>query len=133
DPDQLVSSKICRWRAPTLESIRPRYRPSTIHILLTAYGCSPRQDYNRDLGPNTPSGVPYIENEIMAKVRVGMQRGHIPDVGKVLAGRGRDVCTINEPRCTHTANDDEVKAKNKQLRKDINLLMKVVKSDDKIS
>ncbi|GJT23932.1 retrotransposon protein, putative, ty3-gypsy subclass [Tanacetum coccineum] len=31
----------------------------------------------KDLGPNTPSGVPYTEDEIMAMVCRGKQRGHI--------------------------------------------------------
>ncbi|GKA52410.1 hypothetical protein Tco_0745725 [Tanacetum coccineum] len=87
----------------------------------------------KDLGPNTPSGVPYIDDEIMAMVRRGRQRGHIPGVGRVLAGQGRDVLSIPEPRCTHTANADEVKKTNKQLRKEIDMLMKVVRSDDKMS
>ncbi|GKD58470.1 hypothetical protein Tco_1295979, partial [Tanacetum coccineum] len=87
----------------------------------------------KDLGPNTPTGVPYTDDEIMAMVRRGKQRGHIPGVGRVLAGQGMDVLTIPEPRCTHTANVNEVKKENKQLRKKINMLMKVVRSDDKMS
>nr|GEY66136.1 hypothetical protein [Tanacetum cinerariifolium] len=55
---------------------------------------------------------------------------HIPGVGRVLARQGRDVLTILEPRCTHTVNVDEVKKTNKQLRKEIDMLMKVVRSDD---
>ncbi|GJU57199.1 hypothetical protein Tco_1234965 [Tanacetum coccineum] len=34
------------------------------------------------LGSNTPTGVPYTEDEIMAIVRGGKQRGHIPGVGR---------------------------------------------------
>ncbi|GJW62840.1 hypothetical protein Tco_0112175 [Tanacetum coccineum] len=87
----------------------------------------------KDLGPSTPTGVPYTNDEIMAIVRRGKQRGHIPDVGKVLVGQGRDVLTIPEPRCTHTVDVDEVKKTKKQLRKEIDMLMKVVRSDDKMS
>ncbi|GKE35267.1 hypothetical protein Tco_1454589, partial [Tanacetum coccineum] len=36
------------------------------------------------LGSNTPSGVPYTDDEIMVIVRRDKQRGHIPDVGKLL-------------------------------------------------
>ncbi|GJW96332.1 hypothetical protein Tco_0178140 [Tanacetum coccineum] len=61
----------------------------------------------KDLGPNTPTGVPYTNDEIMAMVRQGKQRGHIPDVGRVLAGQGMDVLTIPERRCTYTADVDE--------------------------
>ncbi|GKC31178.1 hypothetical protein Tco_1038472 [Tanacetum coccineum] len=87
----------------------------------------------KDLGPNTPSGVPYTDDEIMAIVRQGEQRRHILGVGRVLAGHGRDVLAIPEPRCTHTVDVDEVKKTNKQLRKEIDMLMKVVRSDDKMS
>ncbi|GKD90577.1 hypothetical protein Tco_1366084, partial [Tanacetum coccineum] len=61
----------------------------------------------KDLGPNTPSGVPYTDDEIMAMVHRGKQWGHIPGVDRVLAGQGRDVLAIPEPRCTHTAYVDE--------------------------
>ncbi|GJS85416.1 hypothetical protein Tco_0751957 [Tanacetum coccineum] len=36
----------------------------------------------KDLGPNTPTGVPYTDDEIMAMVRQGKQRGHIHGVGR---------------------------------------------------
>ncbi|GJZ68763.1 hypothetical protein Tco_0632313 [Tanacetum coccineum] len=39
-----------------------------------------------DLGANMPTGVPYTEDQIMSMVRKGKQRGHIPSVGRVLAG-----------------------------------------------
>ncbi|GJZ95852.1 hypothetical protein Tco_0668186 [Tanacetum coccineum] len=83
----------------------------------------------KDLGTNMSSVVPYTEDEIMAKVRAGKQWRHIPGVGRALAGRARDVLTINETRCMHTADKDEVKA----LRKEINIMMKVVRSGDKMS
>ncbi|GJX10966.1 hypothetical protein Tco_0200825 [Tanacetum coccineum] len=44
----------------------------------------------RDLGANTPTGVPYTEDQIMAMVQNGKQRGHNPGVGRVLARQGRD-------------------------------------------
>ncbi|GKA79472.1 hypothetical protein Tco_0786068 [Tanacetum coccineum] len=34
----------------------------------------------KDLGPNTPTGVPYTDDEIMAIVRVGKQQGTFPVV-----------------------------------------------------
>ncbi|GKB31853.1 hypothetical protein Tco_0871254 [Tanacetum coccineum] len=43
------------------------------------------------LGSNTPTSVPYIDDEIMAIVRWGKQRGHISGVGRVLAREGIDV------------------------------------------
>ncbi|GKF82888.1 hypothetical protein Tco_0244544, partial [Tanacetum coccineum] len=87
----------------------------------------------KDLGPNTPTDVPYTKDEIMAMVHQGKQRGHIPSVGRVLAGHDRDILTIPEPRCTYTVDVNEVKKENNQLRKEINMLMKVVRSDDKMS
>ncbi|GKB98585.1 hypothetical protein Tco_0984722, partial [Tanacetum coccineum] len=88
----------------------------------------------RVLGANTPTGVPYTDDQLMAMVRRGKQRGHIPGVGRVLAGQGRFVISINEPRCTHTDADVyEVKKENRKLRKEVNMLMTVVKSDDRMS
>nr|GEZ05678.1 hypothetical protein [Tanacetum cinerariifolium] len=50
------------------------------------------------LGSNTPSGVPYIKEEINALARKGKQRGHLPGVGMVLSGRATDVI-IPPPLC----------------------------------
>ncbi|GJV38621.1 EF-hand domain pair containing protein [Tanacetum coccineum] len=88
----------------------------------------------RNLGANTPTSVPYTKDQIMAMVHQGKQQGHIPGVGRVLVGQGRGIISINEPRCTHTDADvDEVKEENKKLRKKLNMLMTVVKSDDRMS
>ncbi|GJY55441.1 hypothetical protein Tco_0454556 [Tanacetum coccineum] len=38
----------------------------------------------KDLGPNTPTGVPYTDDEIKAMVHRGKQRGHIHGVGRVV-------------------------------------------------
>ncbi|GJW56256.1 putative reverse transcriptase domain-containing protein [Tanacetum coccineum] len=59
----------------------------------------------RALGSNTESGVPYTDEEINALARKGKQRGHLPGVGRVLPGRARDV----------------------------NLMMKLFRNDDKFS
>ncbi|GJT24081.1 hypothetical protein Tco_0894018 [Tanacetum coccineum] len=64
----------------------------------------------KDLGSNMPTGMPYTDDKIMAMVRRGKQQGHIPGVGRVLAGQGRDVLTIPEPRCAHTADVDELQS-----------------------
>ncbi|GKE83238.1 hypothetical protein Tco_1553238, partial [Tanacetum coccineum] len=63
------------------------------------------------LGSNTPTGVPYTEDEIMAIVRTGKQRGHIPGVGRVLPGQG----TVIPPPGQ------------------VNMFMRLFKSDDKFS
>nr|GEW12681.1 hypothetical protein [Tanacetum cinerariifolium] len=44
------------------------------------------------LGFNTETGVPYTEEEIMAIVRKGKQRGNLPGVGRVLSGRATGGC-----------------------------------------
>ena len=41
-----------------------------------------------DLGVNTPVGRAYTEEEILAKVLKGKQRGYIAGRGRVLAGSG---------------------------------------------
>ncbi|GKB75019.1 hypothetical protein Tco_0936431, partial [Tanacetum coccineum] len=113
DPDHLLSSEICRWRAPRLEKEMIRLR---------------------DLGANTPTGVPYTEDKIMAMVRKGKHRWHIPGVGRVFAGQGRDAISINEPRGAYTDADvDEIKEDNKRLRKELTMLRTVVTSDDRMS
>ncbi|GKB83894.1 hypothetical protein Tco_0950789 [Tanacetum coccineum] len=71
DPDHLLSSEICR-----------ELRDSREEMLRL-----------RDLGTNTPTGVPYIKDQIMAMGHQGKQQGHIPGVGMVLAGHGRGVVT----------------------------------------
>ncbi|GJX51847.1 S-adenosyl-L-methionine-dependent methyltransferases superfamily protein [Tanacetum coccineum] len=53
------------------------------------------------LGSNTPTGVPYTEDEIMAIVRGGKQRGHILGVGRVLPGQG----TVIPPPSQSTSDD----------------------------
>ncbi|GKE71730.1 hypothetical protein Tco_1529802, partial [Tanacetum coccineum] len=61
------------------------------------------------LGSNTETGVPYIEDDIMAIVRKGKQRGHLPGVGRVLSGQGTDV--LSPPRLdvrTPPMSDDKM-------------------------
>nr|GEY28243.1 hypothetical protein [Tanacetum cinerariifolium] len=79
-----------------VESIRSR-RPTNISV--ADLGCADclLEEILRLLGLGT-----YTDDQIMAIVRRGKQRGHILGVGRVLAGRGRDVLVSPEPRCTHT-------------------------------
>nr|GEV22242.1 hypothetical protein [Tanacetum cinerariifolium] len=83
------------------------------------------------LGFNTPSGVPYIEDEIMAIVRGGKQRGHIPDVGRVLSGQ-RTVIPPSPP-CTHSFDVAKLKKREKLLTKNMKMFMKLFRRDDKFS
>ncbi|GKD77250.1 hypothetical protein Tco_1339871 [Tanacetum coccineum] len=75
----------------------------------------------------------YTDDQIMAKVRWGKQRRHIPDVSRVLAGRGKDVLDVPVPRCNHTFDVNELKKCNKQLQKQINMITKAMSSDDMYS
>ncbi|GJS31279.1 hypothetical protein Tco_0491899 [Tanacetum coccineum] len=83
------------------------------------------------------SGVPYTDEEINAMARKGKQRGHLPGVGRVLPGRARDVLIPPPPpppQCTHNSGDvEKLKKKNKYLTKQVNLMMKLFRSDDKFS
>ncbi|GKG11371.1 hypothetical protein Tco_0342771 [Tanacetum coccineum] len=63
-----------------------------------------------------------------------MQRGHLPGVGRVLPGRARDVLIPPPPQCTHNSGDvEKLKKKNKYLTKQVNLMMKLFRSDDEFS
>nr|GEX49849.1 hypothetical protein [Tanacetum cinerariifolium] len=83
------------------------------------------------LGSNTPTGVPYTEDEIMAIVRGGKQRGHILGVGRVLPGKG----TIIPPpsQITHSADIARLKKSEKRLTKQVNMFMRLFRSGDKFS
>nr|GEZ34410.1 hypothetical protein [Tanacetum cinerariifolium] len=54
------------------------------------------------LGSNTPSDVPYTEDEIMAIIRRGKQRGYIPSVGRVLPKQGTVIPP--SPPCMHSSD-----------------------------
>nr|GFB73339.1 hypothetical protein [Tanacetum cinerariifolium] len=73
------------------------------------------------LGSNTSTGVPYTEDEIMAIVRGGKQRGYIPSVGRVLPGQR----TVFPPSSqgTHLADIDRLKKHEKLLTKQVNMFM----------
>ncbi|GJS14731.1 hypothetical protein Tco_0409203 [Tanacetum coccineum] len=103
------SRSLARLRDQMMESSATREYPSLIHTFFvthTVNGVFTRDEDRaiyeemlrlQALGSNTPSGVPYTEEEINALARKGKQRGHLPCVGRV------------------------------------NLMMKLFRSDDKIS
>nr|GFA60051.1 hypothetical protein [Tanacetum cinerariifolium] len=64
------------------------------------------------LGSNTPTGVLYTEDEIMAIVCEGKQRGHIPDVRRVLPGQG----TVIPPPSQSTQSADIARLKKREKR-----------------
>nr|GFC39566.1 hypothetical protein [Tanacetum cinerariifolium] len=73
------------------------------------------------LGSNTPTGVPYTEDEIMAIVRGGKHQGHIPGVGRVLPGQGTVIPPTSQG--THLADIARLKKCEKLLTKQVNMFM----------
>ncbi|GJU37993.1 reverse transcriptase domain-containing protein [Tanacetum coccineum] len=136
DPNHLPPSEICSsetreypsliqtyFQTHTVDGVFLREEDRLLYEMLRLHG----------LGSNTPTGVPYTDDEIMAIVRRGKNRGHILGVGRVLARQGMYVLILPESRCTHTADVDDLKKINKQLKKQMDMIMKVFRSDDKMS
>nr|GFB19961.1 hypothetical protein [Tanacetum cinerariifolium] len=59
------------------------------------------------------------------------QRGHILGVGRVLPGQGTVIPPL--PPCTHTSDVVKLKKSEKRLTRQVNMFMKLFKSDDKFS
>ncbi|GJV69562.1 hypothetical protein Tco_1485071 [Tanacetum coccineum] len=72
---------------------------------------------NNGIGSNTKTGVPYTEDEIMAIVRGGKQRGHIPGVGRVLPRQGTVISP--SPPCAHSSDVVKLKKREKVLTRQI--------------
>nr|GEW45198.1 hypothetical protein [Tanacetum cinerariifolium] len=126
------SMVVCRQRSRLLARLRDqmssvtREYPSLIHTFFVTHTVSGIFTRDEDrviyeemlrlqaLGSNTPSGVPYTEEEINALARKGKQREHILGVGRVLPGRATDVLSPPPPQCTHNSIDvEKLKKKNK--------------------
>nr|GEX48981.1 hypothetical protein [Tanacetum cinerariifolium] len=100
--------------------------PSLIHtfFLTRTVGdvfLNPEEKALYGLGSNTPTGVPYTEDEIMAIIREGKQRGHIPGVGRVLPGLGTIIPSPSQS--THSADIARLKKRKKLLTKQVNMFM----------
>nr|GFA82636.1 hypothetical protein [Tanacetum cinerariifolium] len=66
-----------------MESLSTREYPSLIHTFFVTHTVGEEEMLRlQALGSNTPSGVPYTEEEINALARKGKQRGYLPDVGR---------------------------------------------------
>nr|GEX88803.1 hypothetical protein [Tanacetum cinerariifolium] len=85
----------------------------------------------RDLGANTPVGVTYIKEKILAMVRKGKQRWHIPGIGRVVARKGKIIIFVDQPRGTYTnAEIDEMLAsRDKALKEATNILLQGLPKD----
>ncbi|GJU95747.1 putative reverse transcriptase domain-containing protein [Tanacetum coccineum] len=137
------SRSIAALRDMHMESSATREYPSLIHTFFLTHTVNgvflnpeDKALYEemlrlQGLGSNTETGVPYTEDEIMAIVRGGKQRGHIPGVGRVLPGQG----TVIPPPspCTHSSDVVKLKKREKVLTRQVNMFMKLFRSDDKFS
>ncbi|GJU93791.1 hypothetical protein Tco_1318547 [Tanacetum coccineum] len=85
---RLAGSWLSDW-GPSLTCV-PTWNPIAGHLSMRPSAASTKDDEMlrlQGLGSNTETGVPYTEDEIMAIVRGGKQRGHIPGVGRVVDKR----------------------------------------------
>nr|GFA23641.1 hypothetical protein [Tanacetum cinerariifolium] len=115
-----------------METSATREYPSLIlTFFLTHTGGGDEMLRLQGLNSNTPTSVPYTEDEIMAIVRGGKQRWHIPGVGRVLPRQG----TVIPPpsQSTHSADIARLKNREKWLTKQVNMFMRLFRSDDKFS
>ncbi|GJS19470.1 reverse transcriptase domain-containing protein [Tanacetum coccineum] len=85
------------------------------------------------LGSNTETGVPYIEEEIMAIVRKGKQRRHLPGVSRVVSRRVTGGCPPLPQSTVDPADVEKLKKSNKSLTKQVKMMMRLFRSDDKFS
>ncbi|GJT72818.1 retrovirus-related pol polyprotein from transposon TNT 1-94 [Tanacetum coccineum] len=129
------SRSIAALRDMHMESSATREYPSLIHTFFLTHTIggefvNPEDKALYGLTP-TPPRCPYTEDEIMAIVRRGKQRGHIPGVGRILPGRGTVIPP--SPPCTHSSDVAMLKKREKTLTKQVNMFMKIFRSDDKFS
>ncbi|GJR56437.1 hypothetical protein Tco_1406958 [Tanacetum coccineum] len=84
-------------------------------------------------GSNTETGVPYTKEEIMAIVQKGKQRGYLPGVGRVLPRRAINRCSPPPQSTVDPADVEKLKKSNKSLTKQVKMMMRLFRSDDKFS
>ncbi|GJY42668.1 hypothetical protein Tco_0430881 [Tanacetum coccineum] len=83
------------------------------------------------LGSNTPTGVPYTEDEIMAIVLKGQAAGvTLPVMVGFCQDRDGHSPLISS---THSADIARLKKREKRLTKQVNMFMRLFRSDDKFS
>nr|GEV32666.1 hypothetical protein [Tanacetum cinerariifolium] len=132
------SRSIAALRDMHMETLATREYPSLIHTFFLTHTVggvflNPEDKalYATGSRHQHPTGVPYTKDEIMAIVRGVKQRGHIPSVGRVLPGQG----TVIPPpyQSTHSADIAWLKKSEKRLTKQVNMFMRLFKSDDKFS
>ncbi|GKB22270.1 hypothetical protein Tco_0856193 [Tanacetum coccineum] len=129
------SRSLARLRDRMMESSATQEYPSLIHNFFVTHTVNGEEMLRlQALGSNTLSGVPYTKVEINALAQKGKQRGHLLGVGRVLPGRATVILSPPPPQCTHNFADvEKLKKKNKYLTKQVNLMMKLFRSDNKFS
>ncbi|GJW98084.1 reverse transcriptase domain-containing protein [Tanacetum coccineum] len=112
-----------------MESSSTREYPSLIHTFFMTHTVGGVFVWDEDralytemlrlqsLGSNTEIGVPYTKEEIMAIVRKGKQRGHLPGVGRVLSGCATGGCPPPPQSTVDLADVEKLKRSNKSLTK----------------
>ncbi|GKA91929.1 RNA-directed DNA polymerase, eukaryota [Tanacetum coccineum] len=136
------SRSIAALRDMHMESSATREYPSLIHTFFLTHTVNgvflnpeDKALYEmmrlQGLGSNTEIGVPYTEDEIMAIIRGASSGGHILDVGRVLPGQGTVIPP--SPLCTHSSDVVKLKKREKVLTRQMNMFMKLFRSDDKFS
>ncbi|GJS82568.1 retrotransposon protein, putative, ty3-gypsy subclass [Tanacetum coccineum] len=130
---QQGSRSLARLRDQMMESSSTREYPSLIHTFFVTHTVGEvfMRDEDRALydemlrlqrqGSNTETGVPYTEEEIMA------------GVGRVLSERATDGCPPQPQSTVDLADVEKLKKINKNLTKQVNMMMRLFKSDDKFS
>ncbi|GJS76768.1 hypothetical protein Tco_0726649 [Tanacetum coccineum] len=150
DPKNLAraaQNKQNRAKSKVMETSATREYPSLIHTFFLTHTVggvflNPEDKALYDemlrlqgLGSNTPTGVPYTEDEIMAIVHGGKQTDAIPGVGRVLPGKQKKPGMVIPPpsQSTHSTDIARLKKREKQLTKQVNMFMRLFRSDDKFS
>ncbi|GKB32090.1 hypothetical protein Tco_0871491 [Tanacetum coccineum] len=131
------SRSLARLQDHMMESSSTREYPSLIHTFFITHtvGRVFMRDEDRALyrlGSNTETGVPYTEEEIMAIVRKGKQRGHLFGVGRVLPGRATNGCPPPPQSTVDPVNVEKLKKCNKSLTKQVEM-MRLFRSDEEVS
>ncbi|GJT84928.1 hypothetical protein Tco_1066645 [Tanacetum coccineum] len=119
------SGVICRQGSRSLD-VPPRYADAELRYS--------REDMLRlqGLGSNTPSGVPYTGDEIMANVRWGNKGGTFPCWSGFCATWPWDVHIRPASKHAHRRCNETIK-KQTQLMKQMGMIIKIFRRDDKMS
>nr|GEY88854.1 hypothetical protein [Tanacetum cinerariifolium] len=87
--NQAKSTVVCRQGSRSLAALRDQMTFFQTHTVGGVFlrdkdrALYEEMLWLQGLGSNTETGVPYTDDEIMAIVRKGKQRGHLPSVGRV--------------------------------------------------